>query len=107
MTTDNDTLKKIFETYRNDIPDNGFTEKVKDRLPSRPSFLPQILTGICMATGLLLVVLVHGMEPIIDNLFKLALSIGGLQVPSMVSVMTYLSILFYTGMISYALITTD
>jgi hypothetical protein len=87
MMNDND-LKQIFKASRNEIPDNGFTEKLKKRLPPRPSFAPQILMSICVMAGLLFIFMIQDVNTFAYNIFEFVSSLSQLQPPSFVSLVS-------------------
>jgi hypothetical protein len=100
-------LKRLFKEHRDEIPDNGFTENLKGRLPQRPSFLPQIVMCICISVGMALVFMIHSFETIVDNTYKFVLAISQLQCPPIDLTLTCLGTLFCVCTIAYAMMTTE
>jgi hypothetical protein len=108
ITDDNDKdLERLFKECRNEIPDNGFTENLKDRLPQRPSFLPQIVMCICILVGMAFVFMIHSFETIVDNTYKFVLAVSQLQCPPIDLTLTCLGVLFCVCTIAYAMVTTE
>lgn len=60
--TENDEqmLMRFFDEHRQDIADNGFTERVMRQLPTRTMRLSRWWTAICWAIGIALFFMVDG-----------------------------------------------
>ncbi|MBQ8487412.1 MAG: DUF5056 domain-containing protein [Prevotella sp.] len=71
--TDNELLDRFFETARQmEIADDGFTERVMRRVPSRNTqTLSRLWTVFCVALGVLLFVLLRGWEVMAYGLLML------------------------------------
>jgi len=97
-------LKQLFEKARIEISDNHFVRDLKDRLPHRPSLLPQLVMGVSGIAALLLAFLLQGAEPFFSNLTDMFVSIRHLQAPSIPSIATYLTALCGIGAIWYGMV---
>jgi len=95
-------FKKLFVTHKAEVPDEGFSEHITKQLPERKSLLPQIIMATFIVIGLALVFVIQGFVPVIDQIGSLITSISQMQMPSLTSVITYLSLLLSTGIISYS-----
>ena len=64
MTEDNDLLLQQFfsDAARQQIADNGFTERVMQRLPSRINWFNRLWTMFCIVVFAVLFVVRHGWE---------------------------------------------
>lgn len=64
MTEDNDLLLRRFfaEAARQEIEDNGFTQRVMQRLPKRVNWFTRLWTASCILVALVLFTLFHGWE---------------------------------------------
>ena len=64
MTEDNDLLLQQFfsDAARQQIADNGFTERVMQRLPSRINWFNRLWTMFCIVVFAVLFVVCHGWE---------------------------------------------
>ena len=100
-------LKKIFETHRVDVPDEGFSERIIRQLPERKSMLPQMVIVLFSMTGLALTFGIQGVTPLIEQINSLIYSISNLQVPSPSSVIAYIGTLGLVGFIGYAVAQAD
>jgi hypothetical protein len=107
MIVDDKDLRKIFGAFRDEIPDDGFSKRVKERLLSRRSFLPKIVLGVCIFWGIALVFMIQDIDMIIYNVSEFVSLINQKHLPSVNSIVTYLSVLFCATIIGYALSTTD
>ena len=94
-------LQKIFAPHKVEISDNGFSKQVVRQLPKRKSALPQIVMVAFVAIGLALTFSIQGVMPMIEQIKSFSTSIGSSQMPSMGSLLTYLYLLFSTGIIGY------
>ena len=104
----NDTdYKKIFAVHKVDVPDEGFSKRVMDQLPERSSILPQIVMVAFIVIGLALTFLTQGVAPLLEQINSLISSIGNLQAPSPIAVITYLTVLGLTGIIGYSVAHAD
>ena len=90
-----------------DIPDEGFTERIIRQLPERKSIIPQVIVIFFSTLGLAITLAIHGITPLLEQLNSLFTSISLLQAPSPVSVITYLGVMFSTGIIGYAVYQAD
>ena len=97
-------LKKIFTDRKIEISDEGFSERIARNLPGRKSLLPQIIMGSCITIGLAFVFAFQGFAPVFDQIYSLVTAINQSQIPSLSSIVTYLSILILTGIISYSVV---
>ena len=100
-------LKKIFVTHKVEIPDEGFSERVVRQLPERKSLLPPILMAVFIMIGLVPAFALVCVAPLLEQINSLITSIGHLQAPSLVSVVTYIGLLSLTGIIGYAVVQAD
>jgi len=64
MTEDNDLLLQQFfsEAAKEQVADNGFTERVMQQLPSRINWFVRLWTWCCVAVFAVLFVVFHGWE---------------------------------------------
>jgi len=100
-------LRKVFETHRVDVPDEGFSERVVRRLPERKNMLPQIIMVAFTMLGLVLTFAIQGIMPILEQINSLIFSISHLQAPSLSAIITYLGTLGLAGIISFAVAQAD
>ncbi|MDR0232051.1 MAG: DUF5056 domain-containing protein [Dysgonamonadaceae bacterium] len=100
-------FKKIFEAHKVDIPDNGFSKRVINQLPERKNILPQIVMVTFIMVGLVLVFVLQGFTPMLEQLYNLAISISRMQMPSPVSITVYLGVLALLGIIGYSIMQAD
>ena len=89
MTSEQD-LKRIFKAKRLDIPDNGFSQQVRRNLPERKGTLLQIIVPLSAIAGFAIVVAIFGVMPIYNQMLDLTTAISRLQMPSAMSLFTYL-----------------
>jgi len=95
-------FKKLFVTHKADIPDNGFSERIVRQLPERTNILPQIVMTVFIAIGLVLTFAIQGITPLLTQIGNLVTSISHLELPSLISVIAYFSVLGLVGIISFA-----
>jgi len=95
-------LKKIFAAHKVDISDEGFSERLIGLLPERKSMLPQIIIVVFLVIGLVLVFAVLGFVPVLEQIHDMVVSISRNQMPSLISIITYISVLAITGTIGYS-----
>ena len=100
-------LKKFFVENRSEIPDNGFSKRVRQHLPPRQSIFPQIVMSVCIITGLSLTIAIVGFSSIQAQLLSLVDAVSRLQMPSVASIMTYLGILATLSFVGFAVAETD
>jgi len=100
-------LKKIFVAHKVDISDDGFSERIIRQLPERRSILPQMVMVVFIMIGLVIIFVVQGVAPILEQINSLVSSICQLQAPSPIAVLTYLGILGSTGIIGYSIAQAD
>jgi len=101
--TDQD-FKKLFAAHQIDIPDEGFSERLIRNLPGRKSLLPQLIMGSFIMIGLVFVFAIQRFTPVFDQIYSLVAAISLSQMPSLSSVVTYLSMLTLTGIITYSVV---
>lgn len=70
MNEDNDMLLRQFfsEAAQQTIADNGFTERVMRRLPSRINWFNRLWTAFCIVVFAVLFVVLHGWELLVVQL---------------------------------------
>ena len=100
-------LKKIFTSHKTNICDDGFTERVTERLPERKSILPQIIMVVFIMIGLVLTFAILGLTSMLEQINSLITSISLLQAPSPIAVLTYLSMMGLIGIIGYSVVQVD
>ena len=100
-------IRKIFETHRVDIPDEGFSERVVRQLPERKSMLPQMVMVVFTMAGLAITFTIQGVTPLLEQINSLITSISNMQMPSPISVVTYMCALGMVGMIGFAVAQVD
>ena len=100
---DDRDFKKIFKAHRVDIFDEGFSERIIGMLPERKSILPQIIMVVSAVIGLVLVFSIYGFDTMQEQIYSLSISVGRIQMPSLLSCITYLSIPVMAGLISYSI----
>ena len=96
-------FKEIFADHKADIPDNGFSKRVSNQLPERKNILPQIVMAVFIMIGLVLVFVLQGFTPVLDQINNLAISISLAQIPSPASITAYLGVLTLLGIIGYSI----
>mgnify|MGYP001415157588 CR=1 FL=1 len=62
IKNDDELLKQFFNAAKQDIDDDGFTDRVMQRLPQHAKRMNQIWTTICFALGMALFILFDGVE---------------------------------------------
>lgn len=60
IKTDDELLMQFFSAAKQEIPDNGFSEKVMQRLPQRARRMNRIWSTICFAIGMAIFLLFDG-----------------------------------------------
>lgn len=60
IKTDDELLMQFFSAAKQEIPDNGFSEKVMQRLPQRARRMNRIWSTICFAAGMAIFLLFDG-----------------------------------------------
>jgi len=100
-------FKKLFETRRIDIPDDGFSERLAKRLPERRNMLPQIVMAVFSMAGIALAFAMQGVHPMLEQIDSLIASILQMQAPSPASVIAYFGALGMLGFIGYAAACAD
>jgi hypothetical protein len=100
-------FKKIFSAHRVDIPDEGFSERIIRQLPERKSILPQIVVVVFTIAGLTITFAIQGVTPLIEQFNSLITSVSRMQIPSPVSIITYISALALTGIIGFSVAHAD
>ncbi|MCL1973289.1 MAG: DUF5056 domain-containing protein [Bacteroidetes bacterium] len=96
-------LKKLFDPLKTAIPDQGFSEEVVQRLPKRKNLLPQIVLIVFILLGLILTIGIQGVTNIHEQIVGLSKSIGQMQAPSSIAIITYLGLFLWTVTTGYAL----
>ena len=104
---DDQDLKKIFSEHKVDAPDDGFSERIISQLPKRRNMLPQIVMVVFILMGIMLTLAIQGVQPLLEQIGDLITSISHLQMPSLISVVTYFSILSLLGIIGYSVAQAD
>ncbi|MDR0756333.1 MAG: DUF5056 domain-containing protein [Tannerella sp.] len=102
MEINDSDLKRIFEMCRHEIADDGFSRRLRDALPPRPSYMPQIVMCICAMAGIMLVFTILGFESIADNILGIVESLSRQEWPSAAAVSMWLGIVCCTGIVGYA-----
>jgi len=100
-------LKKIFETHKIDVPDEGFSERIVRQLPERRSILPQIVMIVFIMIGLVSMFALQGFTPLLDQINSLITSISRMQAPSPIAIIFYIGFLSMVGIIGYAVVKAD
>jgi len=100
-------IRKVFESHRVDISDDGFSERVIRQLPERKSMLPQIVMVVFIILGLALTFAIQGVTPLLNQINSLITSISHLQAPSPAAVITYIGVVGLVGIIGYAVAQAD
>ena len=100
-------FKKIFVAHKVDIPDNGFSERVIKQLPEQKNILPQMVMAVFIVIGLMLVFVLQGFTPLLDQINNLAVSISRVQIPSPASIVGYFCVLALLGIIGYSIMQAD
>ena len=100
-------FKKLFINHRVDVPDEGFSERVIRQLPERKSMLPQMVMVVFTMLGFALTVAIQGITPLIEQMNSLVTSVSHLQIPSPMSIITYISALALTGIIGFSVAQAD
>lgn len=100
-------FSKIFEVYKQEFSDNGFSEQIIKHLPERKSVLPQIVMTAFVMLGLVLTFVIQDFTLVLEQINSLVNSINQLQIPSASAIIIYLSILGLTGLIGYSVVWAD
>jgi hypothetical protein len=99
-------FKKLFSTHKVDIPDNGFSDRITGMLPDRKGRLPQIIMVAAVLLGLGLMFAILGFNTLPEQIHHLVVSVTRVQMPSLSSIITYLSIPATTWIIGYSITRT-
>ncbi|MGI6243879.1 MAG: DUF5056 domain-containing protein [Prevotella sp.] len=62
IKNDDELLMRFFSEAKQEIKDEGFTEKVMQRLPQHAKRMNQIWTTVCFALGMAIFILFDGVE---------------------------------------------
>ena len=100
-------LRKIVAAHKVDIPDEGFSERIIRQLPERKSILPQLVMAVFVMIGLALTFAIQGDTLLLEQINSLIMSISHLQAPSPSSVISYLGVLTWVGIIGYSMEQAD
>ncbi|MDR0437762.1 MAG: DUF5056 domain-containing protein [Bacteroidales bacterium] len=102
------SLKKLFTSYKVDIRDDGFSERVIHRLPERRSILSQIIMSGFIMLGLILMFIMPGFAALVlEQISSLITSINHSQMPSASSIAVYFGMLALLGTIGYSVARVD
>jgi len=100
-------FKKIVTAHKVDLPDEGFSARVTNRLPERKNMLPQIVMAAAIMIGFVFVFVIQGVTTIVEQINDLTVSISHLQMPSPSSVIIYLVTLVIIKIIGYSIMKAD
>ena len=77
MTEDNEQLLKQFfsETAQQTIADDGFTERVMQRLPLRANWFVRLWDGLCLLVAAILFIVYDGWQLLADHVVGLFYSL--------------------------------
>lgn len=77
MTEDNEQLLKQFfsETAQQTIADDGFTERVMQRLPMRANWFVRLWDGLCLLVAAILFIVYDGWQLLADHVVGLFYSL--------------------------------
>ena len=77
MTEDNEQLLKQFfsETAQQTIADDGFTERVMQRLPLRANWFVRLWDGLCLLVAAILIIVYDGWQLLADHVVGLFYSL--------------------------------
>lgn len=69
MTEDNEQLLKQFfsETVQQTLADDGFTERVMQRLPLRANWFVRLWDGLCLLVAAILFIVYDGWQLLVDH----------------------------------------
>ncbi|MCL2416536.1 MAG: DUF5056 domain-containing protein [Bacteroidales bacterium] len=79
-------LKKLFTSHKVDIVDEGFSERVVQRLPQRRNILSQVIMITFIFIGFVLVFVLQGFAPIFEQINQLAGSVQQLEISSIMAI---------------------
>ncbi|MCL2413804.1 MAG: DUF5056 domain-containing protein [Bacteroidales bacterium] len=79
-------LKKLFTSHKTDIPDEGFSERVVQRLPQRTNILSQVIMITFIFIGFALVFVLQGFAPIFEQINQLVGSIRHMEISSIIAI---------------------
>ncbi len=105
--TNDENIKKLFKEHKQEIPDNGFSGDLKDKLPGRSSPLPQLLIVLSIIAGVTLTFVLNDISVIIKHILEFISAIATLKCPSVISTVTYLTMLVMLFIIGFSLSTAD
>jgi hypothetical protein len=60
IRSDDELLMRFFDATRQDIPDDGFSNRVMRRIPQRARWMNRIWTAVCVALGVTIFLLFDG-----------------------------------------------
>ncbi len=103
IISDEALLENFFLAGRKEMADNGFTEKVMNRLPTTVSWLNKLWTIVCVIAGIAFLYFSHALQGLADSMKTTAAGMHSLSLtPSMfLSIMLILSVLTVIGSYSF------
>ena len=102
---DDKDIKKIFTAHKVNIPDEGFSKRVVEQLPKRKNvLLPQLVMIGFIIAGLTILFVIQDFTPLLKQINSLLTSINHSQIPSFISIITYLGMLALWGVIGYSVV---
>ena len=104
---DDKDLKKIAFAHKIDVADDGFAERIVRQLPERKSMLPQIVMITFITIGVALTLAIQGFTSVFEQISSLLNAISQAQIPSLSSIITYISALALTGFIGFSVAQVD
>lgn len=88
-----ETIHKFFKKYNKEVADNGFSDKVIQKLPYLPKNMWILYSAYVI--GILVFVFIGSYKWLITQIYLFLLSSCSLQIPSLVSLLSFLSIGFF------------
>jgi phosphatidylglycerophosphate synthase len=96
-------LKKLFTSHKVEISDEGFSERVVQRLPQRTNILSQIIMITFIFIGFVLVFVLQGFAPILEQINQLGISIRQMEFSSIMAIVGSLIIwTFLLGTVGFS-----
>ena len=98
--TDNQLLEQFFsEARRQTVADDGFTERVIQRLPDRALRQSRYWTACCVALGIVLFIVFKGWQPAILSLHAMVHHLSNVQVIPFFTTLSVLVCLALLGLL--------
>jgi len=101
-------LKKLFTSHKVEISDEGFSERVVQRLPQRTNILSQVIMITFIFIGFVLVFVLQGFAPLFEQISQLVGSIQHMEISSIAAIVGSLIIwTFLLGTVGFSVVSVS